>query len=245
MTIVSYDDAPVPIRQDLLDAHQRAWQRIAAPGTWLTGAKRVAIAREVRNAKQCRFCAERKASLMPYGVTGSHGMITDLPSAQVELIHRLATDSARLKRSWARELIDCGLSEEEYVETVGIACTTISLDTFAHAVGMPPRDIPEAGEGEPTRVRPSEAIQGDAWVPWIAPDDASEADRETFGPGVSNIRRALSLVPAEARGFFDLVSNQYLSAEQMKDFATRFRAITRAQIELIAGRISAINQCAY
>jgi AhpD family alkylhydroperoxidase len=31
----------------------------------------------------------------------------------------------------------------------------------------------------------------------------------------------------------------------MRDFATRFWAITRAQIELIAGRISAINQCAY
>ena len=51
MTVVSYDDALVPIRQDLLDAHQRAWQRIEAPGTWLTGAKRVAIAQEVRNAK--------------------------------------------------------------------------------------------------------------------------------------------------------------------------------------------------
>jgi hypothetical protein len=102
----------------LLDAHQRAWQRIAAPGTWLTGAKRVAIAREVRNAIQCGFCAERKASLMTYGVTGSHETVTNLPAAQIELIHRLATDSAPLKRSWARELIDNGLSEEEYVETV-------------------------------------------------------------------------------------------------------------------------------
>ena len=245
MTIVSYDDAPVPIRQDLLDAHQRAWQRIATPGTWLTGATRVAIAQEVRNAKRCGFCAERKASLMPYGVTGSHETVTDLPAAQVELIHRLATDSARLKRSWARDLIDSGLSEEEYVETVGVACTTISLDTFAHAVGMSPREIPTAVDGSLKKIRPAEARQGDAWVPWIAPDDASEADRETFGPGVSNIRRALSLVPAEAHGFFDLVSNQYLSAEQMRDFTTRFRAITRAQIELIAGRISAINQCAY
>jgi hypothetical protein len=99
----------------------------------------------------------------------------------------------------------------------------------------------ETVAGESTKVRPSEARQGDAWVPRIAPGDANEADRETFGPGVSNIRRALSFMPEEARGFFDLVSNQYLSAEQMRDFATRFRAITRAQIELIAGRISAIN----
>ncbi|NKB22233.1 MAG: hypothetical protein GKS01_17240 [Alphaproteobacteria bacterium] len=245
MTIVSYEDAPVPIRLDLLEAHQRAWQRLASPGTWLTGATRVAIAQEVRNAKQCSLCVERKAALMPYNVTGTHDTVSDLPEAQVELIHRLATDSARLRRNWARELIESGLSEEEYVETVGVACTTISLDTFAYAVGMPSREIPMPVDGDPKKVRPTEAKQGDAWVPWIAPDDASDGDRETFGPGVSNIRRALSLVPAEAHGFFDLVSNQYLSAEQMKDFATKFRAITRAQIELIAGRISAINQCAY
>jgi len=245
MTMVSYDDAPVPIRQDLIEAHQRSWQRIAAPGTWLTGATRVAIAREVRNAHQCGLCAERKAALTPYSVTGSHETVTDLPTAQVELIHHLATDSARLKRSWARDLIDSGLSEEEYVETVGVACTTISLDTFAHAVGMSPREFPAAVEGKPTRIRPPEARQGAAWMPWIAAEDANEADRDLFGPGISNIRRALSLVPTEARGFFDLNNSHYLSAEQMKDFATRFRAITRAQIELVAGRISAINQCAY
>jgi alkylhydroperoxidase family enzyme len=245
MMVVSYDDARVPIRKDLLDAHQCAWQHIASPGTWLTGATRVAIALESRNARQCEFCAERKVSFMPYGVMGSHETVTDLPVPQVELIHRLATDSARLKRSWCRELIDNGLSEEEYVETVSVACTTISLDTFAHAVGMPPRRIPVAVDGAPARVRPPEARQGDAWVSWIAPDDASEADSEIFGPSASNIRRALSLVPDEAREFFDLNSSQYLTAAQMKDFGTPFRAITRVQIELIAGRISAINQCAY
>lgn len=95
---------------------------------------------------------------------------------------------------------------------------------------MSPREIPAAIDGDLKKVRPPEAHQGDAWVPWIAPDDASEVDCETFGPGVSNIRRPLSLVPGEAHGFFDLVSNQYLSAEQLRDFATRFRTITRAQI---------------
>ena len=61
--MVSYDDAPVPIRQDLIEAHQRSWQRIAAPGTWLTGATRVAIAREVRNAHQCGLLCRAESCL--------------------------------------------------------------------------------------------------------------------------------------------------------------------------------------
>jgi len=31
----------------------------------------------------------------------------------------------------------------------------------------------------------------------------------------------------------------------MRDFGCEYRAITHAQIELLAGRISAINQCVY
>ena len=31
----------------------------------------------------------------------------------------------------------------------------------------------------------------------------------------------------------------------MRDFGREYRAITHAQIELLAGRISAINQCVY
>jgi len=39
-----YDHAPYAVRQDIVDTHVRAWRHIAAPGTWLTGERRVAIA---------------------------------------------------------------------------------------------------------------------------------------------------------------------------------------------------------
>jgi hypothetical protein len=32
------------MRKDIGDAHRRAWQRLAQPGTWLNGAERVADA---------------------------------------------------------------------------------------------------------------------------------------------------------------------------------------------------------
>ena len=42
-----------------------------------------------------------------------------------------------------------------------------------------------------------------------------------------------------------MVDAQYLPGAMMADLATRHRAITRAQMELVAGRVSAINGCFY
>src|SRR5207249_196008 len=60
---ISYDSAAVPVREDLVLAHARQWERLARPGTWWTGAERVAIAGEVRSAVTCELCRQRKASL--------------------------------------------------------------------------------------------------------------------------------------------------------------------------------------
>ena len=245
MSVVDYAEAPAPVRADIAAAHDRAWQRIARPGTWHSGETRVRIAAETRNARNCRLCAARKAALSPYSVAGEHDSLGNLPDVMVDAIHRIATDPARLTRKWCRGLLDGGLADTEYVETVGVVCTTISLDTFARAMGMDPLPLPEPVAGEPSRVRPASASQGAAWVPWIAPGDAADDELDMFSPEHANIHRAMSLVPAEARGFFDLVETQYLQRHQMRDFDKEFRAITHAQIELIAGRISAINQCVY
>ena len=75
----------------------------------------------------------------------------------------------------------------------------------------------------------------------VAPEDAY-IYHNRFG---ANIQQALSLVPAEVDGFFDMVETQYLNGAQMRDFGTEFRAISHAQIELLAARVSAINQCVY
>ena len=245
MSGIDYRDAPVPVREDIAAAHGRAWQRIARPGTWHSGETRVRIAAETRNAPSCRLCTARKEALSPYGVQGEHDCLGSLPDTTVEAIHRIATDPGRLTRKWYEGLVGEGLTPEEYVETVGVVCTTISVDTFAKAMGIDPLPLPDPVAGKPIRVRPASAAQGAAWVPWILPGNAAEDELDLFSPDHANIHRAMSLVPAEARGFFDLVETQYLQQKQMRDFDNEFRAITHAQIELIAGRISAINQCVY
>ena len=245
MTDLTYDTAPIPIRDDLAASHKRVWRQISEPGTWLIGETRVAIARESRNAPQCALCGERKDALSPYQVTGTHDHAGDLSDEMVEAIHRIVTDPARLKRDWVDSLMSSGLSDGEYVELVSVVCCTLSIDTFNRSVGFDPPKLPDPVAGEPSHVRPAEAKAGAAWLPWIAPEDAGPYADEVFAATSSNIQRALSLVPAGATSFFDLVEAQYLPRHQMRDFDNEFRAITHAQIEFIAGRVSALNQCVY
>jgi len=201
MTELNYDDAPFAVRRDLTDAHRDAWNRLSAPGTWLAADTRVAIMAEVRNAPGCALCAARKAALSPYGVDGVHDSLGGLPENMVEVIHRVVSDPARLMKKWYEDCLASGLTEEEYVEIIGVVCSTISVDTFARAAGLALRDLPSPKPGEPSRIRPHNAKPGDAWVPWIGADDAEGDDIPRFGPPGSNVRRALSLVPAEAHGF--------------------------------------------
>ena len=245
MTGPTYTEADAPIREAIVEAHRDAWRRIANPGTWFDGRTRVAIAAETRNATDCGLCAKRKSALSPYTVEGAHDSLGDLPETVVEIVHRIATDPARLQRQWYEGMLAAGVSDTEYVEVVGVVCTTISVDTFARAMGLARSDLPAPAPGEPPRHRPPGVKPGRAWVPWIAPEDVTDAEADIYDSGQFNIRRALTAVPDEQRGFFDLVNAQYLSSSQIWNFANDYRAITRAQTELLAGRVSALNQCVY
>ena len=67
----------------------RAWHRLARAGTWWTGAERVAIAAEVRNAARCRACHERKSALSPAAVTAPHDSVSALRPAALDAVHRI------------------------------------------------------------------------------------------------------------------------------------------------------------
>ena len=242
-----YADSRSRVRDDLAAAHARAWQRLARPGTWWTGAERVAIAAETRHAPTCPLCRARREALAPSGADGAHAGATTLPAPAIEAIHRIRTDPARLTRRWLDGVVAAGLDVERYVELVGVVACTVAVDTFARGLGLAPLPLPAPIDGAPTRRRPAGAKLGEAWVPWLAPEDArgAEADLYPFDRPAANIYKALSLVPDAVRGFFDLVETQYLPGAVMRDFTREYRAITHAQIELLAARVSALNQCLY
>jgi hypothetical protein len=247
VTPLTYASAPVSVRADLLDAHVRAWRTLGRPGTWWTGAERIAIAREVRAAAACALCNSRKAALSPYGVTGTHDGPAVLPVPAVEAVHRITTDPGRLKREWFEGLKAAGLGDGPYVELLGVLVTVFGTDVFCRALGVPLHGLPDPEAGPPTRIRPSSTCDEGAWVPTIPSGAAAGAEADLYAdiPGrVPNVIRALSFVPDALRTLKDLGAAHYMTTAQMVDL-THGRSITRAQMELIAGRVSALRACFY
>jgi hypothetical protein len=245
MGTISYEQSTYEVRGDLAAAHARAWEHLSRPGTWLKAAERISIAGEARAAKRCALCAERNKARSPFAVDGRHDSATALPEEWVDIIHRIISDPGRLTQGWYGRTIGRQISDGEYVELVSVVAHLTAIDTFARGLGCDLWPLPDAQSGAPSRYRPAEARRNAAWVPTIAWDEHGPDEADFFQGFPANIKMALTLVPDEARSFFDIVAHQYLPGPAMRDFEKEYRAISHAQIELLAGRVSAINQCTY
>lgn len=246
MSSQSFAGSTLAVRGDLVEAHEHAWAAIAAPGTWLSGAQRVAVAAEIRNAQGCKFCERIRSALSPYAVEGTHDSLGELGAAQVELIHRVVNDPGRLSEKWSASVLAQGLFEGEYVETVGVLAMVMIMDTCHRALGLAQRALPVAAQGEPTRYRPPGAKKKAAWLPLVEPEDAVPEDGPMYpSPKAGYIYRGLSMVPQAVRDYWSLANVHYLPGEQVYQFGTSIRAIERPQVEILAARVSAMHECAY
>jgi len=240
---LDYSAAQAKIRDDLAASHAQMLDYIRQPGAWFTGEQRNAIAAESRDADSCALCAERKNALSPEQAVGEHDSSGQLPVALVELIHRIRTDPGRLSRRVHEAITSTGISDAEYVEAVGIVAFVAGLDSQCRALGISPFALAEPIAGEPSRHIPANTTAGIAFVPLLQPEDATGPEANLYpGEGmVPNIMRALSLVPDHVRQLMASSNVHYVSLDDM----TARRAIDRSQIELIAARVSALNQCFY
>jgi len=247
--MISYGRACVSVRADLLAAHRLVWEKLGRAGTWWSGEERVAIAREVRRAPSCELCRRRKGSLSPYTVEGEHEGNGVLPAAAVEVVHRVTTDPGRLKKAWFEGIMRSGLTDGQYVEIIGVLASVFSIDSFCRGLGVGPHPLPAPHAGEPSRYRPAAARMEKAWVAML-PNGRSvgpESDLWNEMPGgqSANVIRALSLVPDEVRVLKVLNAAHYLSPAQMLDLERSPRSLDRMQLELIAGKVSALRGCFY
>lgn len=232
-----YVDSPWPVLERMAEAHRRSWEMLASAGEWWTGAERVSIAAEVR-----------RASAMVDGLPDPGPGPAALPEAAVFAVHKLIGDLPNVTREWFDETITSeGMSDARYIELLGVVVHVWSVDEFHRALSMPLEPLPEPIPGEPTQIRPAGVKPHDSWPPTIWPEDLAESEADIYDGAeyASNVRAAMSLHPDSVRWLADLFDAHYLSWTEIRGEQEPFRVLTRPQRELVAARVSALNECFY
>ncbi len=237
------------IPDELSEAHALILTRIARPGTWWTAAERLAIAAVTRTARTCAFCAERKAALSPHATAGSHAVDPNysglLPGAVIDIVHFVTTDAPRMTAAAISALSTAGLSDAHYVEALGIAVAMHSIDQACRGLGVPLHQLPAPVAGEPSRIRPEVEPAGEAFVPMMAARQPAPPNEDLWDDSSIYFGlRAMSLVPDAVRDLRILSAAQYIPLDKAGDFS-HGRTLGREQMELLATRVSAINDCFY
>jgi hypothetical protein len=226
---------PVPERFE--QVHEQARGRFVSAGSFLDGATRRAIVEEARAARECGLCARRTEALSVAAVGGEHETVTELPSGLVELAHRVVTDSGRLSQAWFESVLASGVTREEYVEAAGLLGSSTIADTFAVALTGEPAVLGASEAGEPSGVSNTALVEVGAYVGLM---DHEHPHPKFAGRPAPNICRALALVPSAIDEFWDLFMPHYQPMAEADG-----HEVGRSQIEFVAARTSALNECFY
>lgn len=235
-----YRDSQFPVPDDLTAVHGTQLRKFGQPGTWGTGAQRLAV---VAAARQAGI----DAGVLEAPAEGGATSEVELPKVVRDVIRQVAVAPKDVDQAFYEDAVGSGLGDAEYTEIVALVSFICGMDVFARGIGVPLRPLAEAEPGEPTRERPAEAVQEEAWVPTIPnPPDGGALAEELFGKFKPYIMRAVSLVPDECRDHMALEGVQYMPLAKVPVFDHQHHeGLTRPQVEIVAGRVSALNDCFY
>ena len=238
-----YSDSKYVIKEEIETVHEEHFLDFSSAGTWGNSEQRIAIASFAREAGiSAGLLAETPGTL----AKESNLKLSKVVKLVVE---KLAISPKDVLKDFFDEAINAGLSEEEYVEIVGIVSRVVDMDIFARGIDHPLIAFPEPGVGSPSKVRPETAKLELAWVSTIPnfPEGGLPA-KQLFGekPPKPYIVRGLSLVPDEVKRHMELENAQYQPLGNIMNFDLRHhKGLSRAQVEVVAGKVSALNECFY
>ncbi len=137
------------LTSDYVSGLDHEWERLRSPGTWWTGAQRVAIAAVARAARADQV-------LNP----------PELPEPAIEAAARLSAHP-HINQAWVDSLAAKGLAAPAYVEILGVVARVNAVDTFLFGIDAPERPLPEPLDGEPSRELVADAAINGAYVPTV------------------------------------------------------------------------------
>lgn len=202
-------------------AHRESLAHVVSPGAMLDGHRRRAIAEAAVRA----YLAEDAGAPWARPYDDPH----------LDLAHRLGRHAATITGELYERAVEDGMHPLEWVEVVGVVITVVPVVAFARAIGAPVPELPPAVDGEPHGVIADELAPAKLnFVPVAAPADLN-----------ASVVQALSSLPDEVASMWRLAESQYMSNEAMNDPLWNRGTLSRAQMELVAGRLSLLRQCLF
>jgi hypothetical protein len=221
------------VRGDLAEAHRLAWEHIASPGSWWTGAQRVELAGTA-------MLALADASPLPpwVGVTSSGRIAGErvAPAVAHDFAYRLARHAGTITRD-VYDSVSGEVGELPFVELCAVVSTVAAVWHFRRNIGAAMPRLPAPEPGEPTRRRPTQLAEARLnWVPVAAPADQ-----------IAAVVQAYTGVPDEYDNTWRMADAQYMPQEEMVDptWSRRPGGLSRPQMELVAARVTKLRECFY
>jgi hypothetical protein len=221
------------VREDLSEAHRLAWHHIAAPGTWWTGAQRVELA---GTALQAIADPDPLPPWICVGTTDRLGSDLVAPRAAHDVAYRIARHAGTMTVEVYRAATD-EIDELPYVELCAIVSTVAAVAHFCRNVDVEVPPLPDPQPGTPTRTRPPRLARAQFnWVPVAEPADE-----------VAAVVQAYTAVPDEQHNTWRMADAQYMPVAAMvdPDWSRRPDGLSRAQMELVAARLTRLRDCFY
>ena len=218
----------------VIDSFCAVYQGLSAPGQTLSSAQRIEVASRARDAAP-RPLWESAPDLFSF----EHAQSGSTPAGSAEalspflqaLADRVAVESRSLDSETVAAIIEI-VGDAMYAEVVAIVAQVVPIDHCLRAIDQPLEPLPQPGVGDPTNDRPEGLGDIGAFI---------EATTPFRGP---NVARSLSLAGPDNALRLKVVRSMY-SGTNFGEMVWSDRALTRPQIELVAARTSALNECFY
>ena len=219
----------VGLRPEIGEAFRRLIDGWSQPGSSWSGSERLAM---VSAVKAARSAPDLPPWESPRTVGGLIDLAVPLDEVAIDTVWRVTNHPGTLTHGWYKQTIESGLDPVAYVELVGVVSMANALEHFCAAVGVDVPSLPEPSNAAPE----TDAVGAAAashWVPTVQSD-------------LPNVRKALSAAPGELELQAVLLDALYVPGGALAvPLDQKVWSLERTQLELVASRVSTLNECFY